>query len=152
MTWADFSTTAGQLGVLVALTGMLYRLMRLWWPDIPEAVMQLIAMILSSVTNLAVLYTPAMPKYQWLLLGLSSGVLMSQNVIKSIDWITSAKISTGAPGLVAERPPQWYVDAHPELFPDRKSAESSTSAERTRDAQATVDRVQAAADKGAPRA
>ncbi len=120
MTWADFSTTAGQLAVLVALTGLIYRLLRLFFPDVPEAVMQFVAAILSTVTNLAVSYKPDTPRYQWLILGVAGGILMSQNVVKSIDWISAAKTQTGAPSVgVAEKPPQWYQAAHPELYPPK---------------------------------
>lgn len=112
MTWAEFSTTAGQLTVLIALTGLLYRLFRLVWANVPEAVMQFIAAILSTVTALAVSYRPEVPRYQWLILGISGGILLSQNVVKSIDWISAAATQTGAPTAgIAEKPPAWWVAA-----------------------------------------
>jgi hypothetical protein len=128
LTWADFSSGATQLAVLVAATGLIYRIARLFWPAIPDAVMQVIAAVLSSVTILAVVYTPEMPRYQWLIVGISSGILLSAQVIKLLDWSSSAMTKTGAPGLgIPEQPPDWYVDLHPELFP--KSTVKRTIAE-----------------------
>lgn len=122
MTWADFSTQAGQLAALVAITGLVYRLMRMRWPDVPEAVVQFIAAIFSTVTNLAITYSPATPKHQWLILGVASGVLLSAQVIKLLDWSSSAMTKTGAPSLgINEKPPQWYIDLHPELFDKAKN-------------------------------
>ena len=116
MTWDDFSSSATQLAVLVALTGLIYRLLRMWYPDVPEAVMQFIAAILSSVTSLAVTYSPTMPKYQWLMVGIASGVLTSAQVIKLLDWSASAMTRTGAPAAgIPEKPPSWYVALHPDL-------------------------------------
>lgn len=97
ITWTDFQSGATQLAVLVAVTGLIYRLLRLFFPDVPEAVMQFIAAILSSASALVTTYTPGVPYHQWLTLGLASGILMSQNVIKSMDWIASALTKTGGP-------------------------------------------------------
>jgi hypothetical protein len=110
MDWSDFSAPAGQLGVLIALTGLIYRLMRLRWPETPEPVVQFIAAILASASNLAISYRPESPRYQWIILGLASGIFLSQNVVKSIDWITAAASKTGAPEAgIAEKPPAWFV-------------------------------------------
>ncbi|HJQ66351.1 MAG TPA: hypothetical protein VJ816_08240 [Gemmatimonadales bacterium] len=119
MTWQDFSTEAGQLGVLIAATGIIYRLMRLRWPEVPEAVMQLIAAILSTAAALITDYNPvngvaaaAFLRYRWITLGIVKGILRSQNVIKSIDWVSSAATKTGAPEAgIAERAPAWFVAA-----------------------------------------
>jgi len=110
MDWSDFATPAGQLGVLIALTGLSYRLMRLKWPETPEPVVQFLAAIFATASNLAVSYTPDVPRYKWVILGMASGIFLSQNVVKSIDWITAAASKTGAPEIgVAEKPPAWFV-------------------------------------------
>jgi hypothetical protein len=110
MDWSDFATPAGQLGVLIALTGLFYRLLRLKWPETPEPVVQFIAAILATASNLAVSYTPEIPRYKWLILGVASGIFLSQNVVKSIDWIAAAASKTGAPEAgIAEKPPAWFV-------------------------------------------
>ena len=120
MTWQDFSSSATQLAVLVAMTGLVYRLLRMWYPDVPEAVMQFVAAIMSSVTSLAVTYSPVTPKYQWLMVGISSGVLTSAQVIKLLDWSASAMTRTGAPAAgLPEKAPAWYVALHPDLRPAR---------------------------------
>lgn len=112
MTWADFSTQAGQLAALVAVTGLAYRLMRMKWPDVPEAIVQLLAAIFSTVTSLAVTFDPATPKHQWVILGVVSGVLLSAQVIKLLDWSASAMTKTGAPAAgIPEAPPAWWVAA-----------------------------------------
>jgi hypothetical protein len=112
MTWTEFSSSATQLAVLIAATGLLYRLFRVFAPDVPEALMQAIAAILSTVASLAVSYTPTIPKYQWIILGVASGVLTSAQVIKLLDWSASAVTKTGAPELgLAEKAPAWFVAA-----------------------------------------
>lgn len=129
MTWEDFITPTGQLAILIALTGLLYRLGRLVWPDMPEPVMQFVAAILASVSNLIISYTPEIALYKWVALGIASGILLSQNVVKSIDWITTAATKTGAPALgIPEKPPEWYVDLHPELFPKETSKRDQAAA------------------------
>ena len=127
MTWSDLQTAAGQLAALAAVTGLTYRLMRLFFPDVPEAVVQFVAAIYSTVTVLTVTYHPDTPRHQWLIVGIFSGVLLSAQVIKLLDWSASAMTKTGAPSLgIDEKPPQWYVDLHPELFPAKPAGKETT--------------------------
>lgn len=112
MNWADYglNTEAGELAILVIITGMLYRLLRMKYPDVPEVVVQFIAAILSTALNLAILWQPGMLIHQWIVIGIARGVLRSQNVVKSIDWIATAATKTGAPAVgLPEKPPAWFV-------------------------------------------
>lgn len=110
MTWEDLQSAAGQLAALVAVTGLTYRLMRMWWPDVPEAIVQVVAAIYSTVTVLTVTYAPELPRHRWLIVGVFSGVLLSAQVIKLLDWSASAMTKTGAPEAgLAEKPPAWFV-------------------------------------------
>jgi hypothetical protein len=110
--WGDLKTAAGQLAALVALTGLTYRLLRMWWPDVPEVVVQFVAAIYSSATVLIVTYDPATPTHQWLTVGIFSGVLLSAQVVKLLDWSASAMTKTGATQAgIPEKPPAWWVAA-----------------------------------------
>ena len=99
MTWDDLTSPTGQLAVLIALTALTYKLIILRYPDVPEAVMQFIAAIYGTAATLAVTFSPDVPKYKWLAIGLSAGVLLSQNIIKSIDWASAATKKVFIPGV-----------------------------------------------------
>lgn len=97
ITWQQLQTFSGQVVALTALTALLFRVMRAALPDTPDAVVQAIAVILSTATALLTSYSPDVARYQWLTLGVFNGVLTGQIVIKSLDWAVTAKTATGVP-------------------------------------------------------
>lgn len=108
--WGTLLSEGGELAFLVAITGLIYRFIRIWSPDVPEALVQIIAAILSTAFNLMVLWEPGMLMHQWITIGIARGVLRSQNVVKSMDWAVSAVTKTGAPQAgLPEKPPAWFV-------------------------------------------
>lgn len=155
--WTEFASDAGQLTFLIALTGLIYRLFRMKWPDVPEAVMQFVAVILSTCTAMLVDFNPLVvglsgaERMKWIVLALAKGLFRSQNIIKSIDWVAAATTQTGAPSLgINERPPQWYVDAHPEKFPAVPAVERAPRIAKTLAEVTEKARVQAEHDSKQP--